>query len=699
VLDIATVAIPYSPPKAQPSKGAATARVHSTGTVPDEPAPVTLFGSVVAFFRSEREGGSPTKSLTPRIDSKAIATATPAPKTAAAGTGPRGSSIKSAASVASQPVVPSATITSAARRKGANAVGQKSDARQHGPTTSSSNENHAKKAGAVGSTASAGGANNPAMAAAAANRRSKRTLLQRLGHHVTLWWEARRQRLDIGGYFQPRPLIIALLYSVLMILALNLVLKSDHVASFEYMRRLASAQNFKQLLTPDLWASVLTGGGSALSQFGHSNAPQPSLEVDDAPKSAFDFSAARFSLFAASDGDTEPSAPFLASPAGAFGRAFSSAAGPVPALLPPTHWVKEGDSITFGDYGSYGASEPKSAPGQNAAPTAARSASTATGAGASQPSRTTASTASAVPKTRTAPSENVQRTQYVPKSEYVLSANAALKSPYTYQWTKDGVNITNGFYVNQPYFSIKRTRREDAGLYRCYRCEVAVAKAPAVLVLETALQISSKLSTSPCHFTVLFCIRTMRRGYSCTTVCAFARVTWPLLHYIRFLPRVFRHSCRAADGQLEAEPPRDQGRQHDGAQPGRRGHSPTDLPVVQKRLPRAGPHGAGPSNGPGERYALGDVQLRGAEHRGPADVAGGHDRRDGLKRNRSDVALPCGANFRCRATSSVVANGNVREGTHRRRSKGKERTNVSDDDRTNVGRDGATCSFPDCAKL
>jgi hypothetical protein len=396
---------------------------------------------------------------------------------------------------ASQSVVPSATITSAARRKGAHAVGQKSDLRHQGPAASSANETHTKKAGAVGSTASTGGANNPAMAAAAANRRSKRTLLQRLGHHLTQWWEARRQRLDIGGYFQPRPLIIALLYSVLMILALNLVLKSDHVASFEYMRRLASAQNFKQLLTPDLWASTLTGGSLALSQVGHSNVPPSSLDVDDAPKSAFDFSAARFSLFAANDGDTEPSASFLASPAGTFGRAFSSPAVPVSALLPPTHWVKEGDSITFGDYGSYGASEPKSASGQNAAPTAARSTSTATGATSS--SRTTASTASAVPKTRTAPSENVQRTQYVPKSEYVLSANAALKSPYTYQWTKDGVNITNGFYVNQPYFSIKRTRREDAGLYRCYRYEVAAAKAPAVLVLETALQISSKLSSAP----------------------------------------------------------------------------------------------------------------------------------------------------------------------------------------------------------
>jgi hypothetical protein len=350
------------------------------------------------------------------------------------------------------------------------------------------------------------------MAAAAANRRSKRTLLQRLTHHVTQWWEARTHRLDIGGYFQPRPLIIALLYSVLMILALNLVLKSDPTASFEYMRGLASAQSFKQLLTPDLWTSVLTGGGLARSQAGHSNIPQTPAEVDDAPKSAFDFSAARFSLFAANDGDTESSASFLASPAGSFGRAFSSPAVPVSALLPPTHWVKEGDGITFGDYGLYGASEPKSASGQNAAPTAARSASTVTGAPSSQQSsRTTASTASAVPKTRSAPSENVQRTQYVPKSEYVLSANAALKSPYTYQWTKDGVNITNGFYVNQPYFSIKRTRREDAGLYRCYRYEVAVAKAPAVLVLETALQISSKLSTAP--------VPVLRSTWKCVCHC------------------------------------------------------------------------------------------------------------------------------------------------------------------------------------
>jgi hypothetical protein len=418
---------------------------------------------------------------------------------------------------ASQPVLPSATITSAARRKGANAVGQKSDARHHGPATSSANEHHAKKAGAVCSSASAGGANNPAMAAAAANRRSKRTLLQRLGHHLTQWWEARTHRLDIGGYFQPRPLIIALLYSVLMILALNLVLKSDPTASLDYLRSLGSAQCFKRFLTPDLWTSMLTGGNLARLQAGHPSIPQTPAEVDDAPKSAFDFSAARFSLFAASDGDTEPSASFLASPAGSFGRAFSSPAVPISALLPPTHWVKEGDSITFGDYGSYGASEPKSASGQSAAPAAARSASTATGAPSSQQSsRTTASTASAVPKTRTAPSEHVQRTQYVPKSEYVLSANAALKSPYTYQWTKDGVNITNGFYVNQPYFSIKRTRREDAGLYRCYRYEVAVAKASAVLVLETALQISSKFSTA----SSLYCAR---RENACVIVNTFTR--------------------------------------------------------------------------------------------------------------------------------------------------------------------------------
>jgi hypothetical protein len=372
----------------------------------------------------------------------------------------------------------------------------------------------------------AGDKKSPALAAAAAaTRRStnRRTVSTRTQQWLGQWWEARWAEVNAlagtntaaaAGPVLQRPLVIALLYSVLMILVINLFLKAGPDLSGKYAQflghpALLSAPYLERWDAVNAWLrasskEVLQRGAAwttlrSLRQQQDSGAAT-GAEAEDGDSStagtSFDFtvySASQFSLFGA---DIENSAATHAKKLAQNAPSF---------LIPPTHWVREGDSVTFGDFGSYGASAPKSPAPTSTASTSGASASTSSDASAgaatasrtapaSTTARTTASTtSSSTPKVRTVPSESVQKTQYVPKSEYVLSASSVLGSLYTYQWTKDGANITGDFYQNQPYFSIKKTAAGDAGVYRCFRYDVAMPNAPPVLVMETAIQISSKL--------------------------------------------------------------------------------------------------------------------------------------------------------------------------------------------------------------
>jgi hypothetical protein len=334
------------------------------------------------------------------------------------------------------------------------------------------------------------------------------------------WWDARCAEVSAlagtktaGLPVLQRPLVIALLYSVLMLLVINLFLKAGPDLSGRYAQVLGSpgilsapylerwdavnawlrASGREVLQRSAAWTTLQGARQQQLNDVTH--ATEASMEESGAGStgSSFDFtvySASQFSLFGADIGNKGTS------------HAKKTAQSAPSILIPPTHWVREGDSVTFGDFGSYTASAPKSptptsASGSGtAAASAFTSASSSASIGASSATtsaRTTASTtAASAPKVRTVPSEAVQKTQYVPKSEYVLSTSSVLGSLYTYQWTKDGVNITGDFYQNQPYFSIKKTLASDAGIYRCYRYDVAMPTAPPVLVMETAIQISSK---------------------------------------------------------------------------------------------------------------------------------------------------------------------------------------------------------------
>jgi hypothetical protein len=366
-----------------------------------------------------------------------------------------------------------------------------------------------------------------AAAAAAATRRSsnRRTVSTRTQQWLGQWWDARCAEVSAlagtntaGLPVLQRPLVIALLYSVLMILVINLFLKAGPDLSGKYAQMLGnpgilSASYLERWDAVNAW--LLASGKEVLQrsvawttlqgarQRDGDTTPATGASTEESAAggtgSSFDFtvySASQFSLFGA---DIENKGASHAKRVSQSTPSF---------LIPPTHWVREGDSVTFGDFGSYTASAPKSPVPTNAAGTAGGaataqpSASTSAGTGAASSARaapaatsarTTASTtATTAPKVRSVPSETVQKTQYVPKSEYVLSTSSVLGSLYTYQWTKDGANITGDFYQNQPYFSIKKTLASDAGIYRCYRYDVAMPAASPVLVMETAIQISSK---------------------------------------------------------------------------------------------------------------------------------------------------------------------------------------------------------------
>lgn len=364
-----------------------------------------------------------------------------------------------------------------------------------------------------------------AVVAAAVKGRSKRTVTswaKRAYQSALTWLEARwlhfvtqYRLLRTKQSLLQMPLVVALVYSILMIIVIDQVLKSGLISHGKYAQLLritlpSSDQYVHKYKEINDW---LRGAGSYVQNVLRrpppvARDPEP---LEEAPASQYDFSFSKelgaFSGFGAlrSDPDSafEYSIGWGISLPPANRAAHSSATAP---LHVTSHWVKEGESISFGDFGTYGAGSSGAASTHKAATTASPSdgdvpSLVATHSPSAPTSRSTASSASAAPKeVRTVPSEYVQKTQYVPKAEYVLATSAVVGTPFVYQWTKDGANITNNFYHNQPYFSIKRTRMEDAGHYRCFRYDVAIASAAPLMVMETVIQISSK-----CLFFMYIC--------------------------------------------------------------------------------------------------------------------------------------------------------------------------------------------------
>lgn len=467
LLGIAATAMPYSPPKAQDED-----KYQST-TVTE--LPINPIGSVVAFFRDTKWFSIYSQAVVENLQFSLQAFDWKSPKPH-----PEDAPTKHIAPV-STPIVKNG------KRKGL----QRGEARPSSAGGQSSPSNCAEK-------------KNTAAAAAAASRRSKRTLTQRAINSLHVWWSSLANSFGaIRTAIMQSSLATALMYSVLMILVINLALKAERYIPEDYAIFWRSSDiynvNFDytdKVRTLNEWIHNSSATMFQVQEHPPSaritNATQES-DTEETPKSAFDFTSSQFSLFRSSDMTMSSTiAPFLQA---SLGRYSSSSSGSATVLVLPTHWVQEGDSITFGDFGSYHSStKMPSYPSPSGTQSASLSPATGTaGPGVSKAARVAASTTTASTlKTRSVPSEDVQKTQYIPKPEYVLAANSGLGSPYQYQWTKDGVEITNKYYQNQPYFSIKKTRLEDGGVYRCFRYEVALTNAPAVLVTETAIQISSK---------------------------------------------------------------------------------------------------------------------------------------------------------------------------------------------------------------
>lgn len=498
LLGIAASAIPFSPPGADRSGGA----VQVTAT------PV---GSVLAFFRDRAQWSSAWSSSV---------------KCWAAGVWSRSAGTEIAADAATSPAlsVPSIPATAhaslpAGRRKGSKTAGAKLAGGQQTVRSSQQVSVSTEKADVRG-TSKVDKRNSAA--AAAATRRSKRSAARKVYSAAALWcercWDAGKEALWQSPPLYPRPLLTALLYSVVMVLLLNLLLTSagpqiptaaeytqfihsTTLASANYLDRLGELQGWLRESSASALDRALRAASSRV-QTPLQTSPAagagrvPSTEAtaaEDAepPLTAYDFavhSASQFARFSQDSLLDGASSLLLSRHSLAATGGSSAIGGSAPgggALVPPTHWVKEGDSISFGDFGSY-SSGPKTS---SVTPTTSSSSTTTANGARSTASSTTTTTAKS--RTTAVPSEYVQKTQYVPKPEYVLAANSQLGSPYLYQWTKDGANISNSLYHNQPFFSIKRAELADAGLYRCLRYDVAVSGAPPVLLLETALQISS----------------------------------------------------------------------------------------------------------------------------------------------------------------------------------------------------------------
>eukprot|EP01032_Pedospumella_encystans_P009100 gene9100-10743_t len=413
---------------------------------------------------------------------------------------------------------------------------------------------------------------NVAMAAAARrnNKRDVTSDLKKLYEVILAYIQLRAEqgvalckRLLTTSPLLQRQLIVALVYCIFMIFTINKVLNSSSTYS-QYWRLsvthsvqyLHNMRTFPQWLHQTLYSTTRNNNNNYMD----------SSAYDEHEYSQYDFFA-----------------PAEAAPVGGFGAAaHSSYAHMFPssraklitdpdtmsadryavrstiqsALNIATHWVKEGDSISFGDFGTYtpkpytlstseedgdnngssnheekgatssdradNSSKPSAAPATapSTTPTSASASTyTASSIGASASNKNASSAASNTAATRVtastttsassastarAPSEYVQKTQYVPKSEYVLASSSVVGAPYIYQWTKDGVNISNTLYTSQPYFSIKKARMEDAGHYRCMRYDAQVSHRAPVLVMETVLQISKPptVALRPSHHEV-----------------------------------------------------------------------------------------------------------------------------------------------------------------------------------------------------
>jgi len=176
--------------------------------------------------------------------------------------------------------------------------------------------------------------------------------------------------------------------------------------------------------------------------------------------------------------------------------AAASSMAPVAAA---THWVRAGDSISFGDFSDYGN------PYQFQQPLL--------GVGGDSGGSSSGNSNSGV-YSSDSPGSQQQQQQQQKQSSYAADSTMIYggvddfefdplvpysASTYWYQWTKDGSNVTN-HYGNQPYFTIKKTKLKDAGHYRCWKYRISmtsltsslvVAAAPE-LVAETVIRISSK---------------------------------------------------------------------------------------------------------------------------------------------------------------------------------------------------------------